>query len=133
MSTRKPLMPIQVAAQAAKALVDDACQPDRQNRSLDGYLYAVRSPGHPLVKIGRTTNPISRLKGLQMHCPVPLELLGLAHGETFEGIYHSRYDDRRRHGEWFELAFNPLELVNGKCVVCSGLHVHGRVFCNEAA
>jgi hypothetical protein len=56
-----------------------------------------------LIKIGITTNMVSRMRSIRNSCPVPLELLAFGCGNTvFEGLAHSRFKQLRRHGEWFE-------------------------------
>lgn len=76
-------------------------------------VYLIGSPGSPLVKIGWTDNPKRRLRNLQTGSPVPLQLLALFEGGSIvEAELHRRFADRRRHGEWFDLGLNPVEVVS---------------------
>lgn len=55
------------------------------------------------VKIGFTDNLPKRLKALQSHSPVPLQVLAVTGGGIFaEMEYHERFAQHRLHGEWFE-------------------------------
>ncbi|MEU9438370.1 GIY-YIG nuclease family protein [Streptomyces sp. NPDC048252] len=76
-------------------------------------VYLIGSPSSPLVKIGWTDNPKRRLRNLQTGSPVPLRLLALFEGgNTVEAELHRRFADKRRHGEWFDLGPNPVEVVS---------------------
>jgi hypothetical protein len=65
------------------------------------YLYIVE--GGRGFKIGRTTNPTKRLKGLQVGSDHPLKLVATApiHA-TLETLIHERFAHLRIGGEWFE-------------------------------
>lgn len=56
------------------------------------------------VKIGRSTNPYWRLKGLQGHFPYKLRMQTFIFHD-FEKDFHNRFRDYRRNGEWF--VFSP--------------------------
>lgn len=59
--------------------------------------------GAGLIKIGCTTNIVSRFRTIRNSSPVPVELLGAHPGGTLEeGLLHQRFAHLRRHGEWFE-------------------------------
>ncbi|MDX2557636.1 GIY-YIG nuclease family protein [Streptomyces stelliscabiei] len=76
-------------------------------------VYLIGSPTSPLVKIGWTDNPERRLRHLQTGSPVPLQLLALFEGGSIvEAELHRRFADKRRHGEWFDLGPNPVEVVS---------------------
>jgi hypothetical protein len=58
--------------------------------------------GAGLIKIGITTNMVSRIRSIRNSSPVPLDLIGEMPGCTlYEGFAHHRFRHLRRHGEWF--------------------------------
>jgi hypothetical protein len=66
-----------------------------------GRVYSLAGAG--LIKIGVTTNVVSRIRSIRNSSPVPLELLGVIPGNNFtESGLHERYANQRRHGEWFD-------------------------------
>lgn len=76
-------------------------------------VYLIGSSGSPLVKIGCTDNPERRLRHLQTGSPLPLQLLALFEGGFLvEAALHRRFADKRRHGEWFDLGPNPVDVVS---------------------
>lgn len=60
--------------------------------------------GAGLIKIGVTSNLVSRLRALRNSSPVPVELLATVSGKgtLYEMKLHERFAALRRHGEWFE-------------------------------
>jgi hypothetical protein len=83
-----------------------------------GYVYAVGSLAPSLVKIGRCADPRTRLIDLQNMNATKLRLVGLAHFAELEAELHQDYGHRRKHGEWFLLARNPLPLHADGCFGC---------------
>jgi hypothetical protein len=53
-----------------------------------------------LVKIGRSTNAVKRIRSLQTAAGVPLTTLGIVEGDS-EGQLHEALKDYRQKGEWF--------------------------------
>lgn len=71
-----------------------------------GYVYFVYSPATNSVKIGSTTNPMQRLKGLQTGCGdtlIPLHYLAAEDAYETEHEFHKVCKPFRRQGEWFHL------------------------------
>lgn len=69
------------------------------------YLYFVRAEGHHFVKIGITSDPIRRLKGLQASCPIRLWFDKVIKGASdYERLIHIHLYQLglHSHGEWFE-------------------------------
>lgn len=71
-----------------------------------GYVYFVYSPATKSVKIGSTTNPVQRLKGLQTGCGdtlVPLHYIVADDAYETEHEFHRVCRPDHRQGEWFHL------------------------------
>jgi hypothetical protein len=84
------------------------------------FVYAVRPVVGGLTKIGVAGDPMSRLVDIQHMCPVPLRVVGLAHGGfDVEGALHREYGEYHSHGEWFDLKWPPLTFANGICAGCA--------------
>ena len=68
-----------------------------------------------LIKIGRSTDPLRRLRGLQTGSPVQLRMVlvltGL--GVADEMALHDRFAEYRSHGEWFHPGPDLIEFVRG--------------------
>ncbi|MFF4934281.1 GIY-YIG nuclease family protein [Streptomyces griseofuscus] len=76
-------------------------------------VYLIGCPGAPLVKIGWTDHPESRLRHLRTGSPVPLQVLALVEGGAIvEAELHRRFADKRRHGEWSDLGPDPMTVVS---------------------
>jgi hypothetical protein len=66
-----------------------------------------------LVKIGFSSDYLSRLSKLQNACPVSLlPLAVIPGGRVEERAYHARFKHLRRHGEWFELDQEMEDLID---------------------
>lgn len=76
-------------------------------------VYVIGESGSHVVKIGTTCHLRKRLIGLQGSCPVPLDVLWSAHGDSLtESLLHKRLDQYRIHGEWFDFERrDPLRYV----------------------
>lgn len=62
--------------------------------------YFIRGQLSGLIKIGKSSNPISRLYDLQVGSPDMLELIAVVAGDR-EQEYHDMFESSRSHGEWF--------------------------------
>jgi hypothetical protein len=83
------------------------------------FVYAVRPVTGGLTKIGVATDPYARLVDIQHMGPVPLRVVGLAHGGyELESRLHSQNVECRSHGEWFDLDEPPMLFANGQCFGC---------------
>jgi len=72
-------------------------------------VYFVKSETAGLIKIGITDDLENRFYALQMGSPVKLELLASVPGyANEESGLHTRFQELRHHGEWFE-ATSELE------------------------
>lgn len=70
----------------------------------DGFVYLIQAIGTPKVKIGYSTDPKSRLKGLQTGSPVQLEIVGTwAATQSDERAIHGLLSPSHVHLEWFDL------------------------------
>ena len=59
--------------------------------------------GAGLIKIGITTNLVSRIRAIRNSSPIPLELLATKPSNGLEEMRaHEKFKHLRRHGEWFE-------------------------------
>jgi len=91
-----------------------APSPDPSQRSSPAFVYAiVPDVVNPLlVKIGRTSNVQSRLKGLATGSPVKLRILSWWKPRSIyssEWYLHWKYRDQRSHGEWFHTTEEMLQ------------------------
>jgi hypothetical protein len=68
---------------------------------MSGFVYAIRCGGH--VKIGWSTDPVSRLGKIKVDNPLPCELIGFRPAsEDDERLAHAALAPWRRSGEWFD-------------------------------
>lgn len=88
---------------------------------LDGMadLYMIRSGAGP-IKIGVSSNPVQRLRGLQTAHPWRLELLCIVPGGcALEAVYHAQFAEHRLEGEWFNPApgiLAEIERLSGESI-----------------
>jgi hypothetical protein len=71
-----------------------------------GYVYIVHGEGTPYIKIGKTTNILSRLQQLQNGVPFSLRLISVElvpDMETAEDLLLNKYQRYQTRGEWCEL------------------------------
>ena len=73
------------------------------------FVYVIGAPGMPLVKIGKSTDPVARLGTLQTGCPMKLELVAILKPNVTEYQWHKKFRDQRRHGEWFFITNEMVE------------------------
>jgi hypothetical protein len=112
---------IEQGAREAVAAMPRCC--DR----LSGLTYLVA--GANMVKIGSSTDLPQRVVALQVSSPVPLRILALGNGTSFEKYLHTALMEYRRHGEWFDLDGVLTELrvpmarmrALRECLACSVL------------
>jgi hypothetical protein len=79
---------------------------------MEGFVYFIQPTGGGLIKVGYSTNPKSRFRGVQAECPVPLELLGFVPGDRLlEAALHARFSEHRSHNEWFRPAESVRDLL----------------------
>ena len=70
------------------------------------FIVAFKSPRK--VKIGKSKNPIERLKELQTGCPEKLKLEGVikcrseSHALQMEKAAHALFKEKHYRGEWFK-------------------------------
>lgn len=79
----------------------------------DEYVYAIGHP-HGYVKIGRSTDPQSRLKRHQTGCPYELWIIAqlpVNDSQTVESDLHTYFEDKRTRGEWFELDYDDYDAI----------------------
>jgi hypothetical protein len=82
-------------------------------RSPDGwcYIYFIRSGD--VVKIGRATDPLARLRTLQTSHYEPIVLLAAVPGHALlEPAIHARFAHLRTQGEWFTLDDELARFIN---------------------
>lgn len=74
----------------------------RPDRATNEYVYAIRGESTEMVKLGRTTDVLERLRALRLGSPSSLILLGhWRGGADAEQLLHDRFAEQRSHGEWF--------------------------------
>lgn len=82
-----------------------AARPVPHVASSPGWAYAIADPSMHHVKIGCSSDPRARLRGLQTGWPGLLEILWVAPGGgALEVHLHEHFRDRRVRGEWFDFA-----------------------------
>lgn len=65
------------------------------------------------IKIGVSYSAEARLKTIQAHSPIPLNILAVRQGaEATEGAYHDWFAGHRLHGEWFSPASEILKEID---------------------
>ena len=76
-------------------------------------VYAIIADCDPkMVKFGIAKDPQKRLLTLQTGSPVQLELACFVGGpRSLEGMIHRALRHLRRHGEWFSLEYEAIEMV----------------------
>ncbi len=68
----------------------------------DDHLYIIQSDVTGMIKIGRSKDPVKRLKQLQTGNPNKLKLIATFEKEGWkENILHERLRPFRLQGEWF--------------------------------
>ena len=77
-----------------------------------GFIYALHVPELKAVKIGRTIDPLARIKGYQTAYPRPLRyalLLPTLTPYADERELHQRFHDHLIQGEWYREAPEVIE------------------------
>jgi hypothetical protein len=79
------------------------------------YVYFLRSQGNPKrLKIGKSKDPIGRMRTLQTGCPFRITLAGVIkckddlHALRVEKAMHGYFSDKRKQGEWFHCTTHVL-------------------------
>lgn len=81
------------------------------------YIYFIQESGDGCIKIGRSKDPISRLKAIQGHNPNSLKLLKVINGDIEEEkILHGLFfrERIRSAGEWFVPSEELMKFINLK-------------------
>ena len=85
-------------------------------RACDGhrnrYVYLIQ--GASLTKVGITDHVKGRIKTFRTASPVPLDLVYYFRSDDAliaERWLHSKYADKRQHGEWFSLSDQDIESI----------------------
>lgn len=87
----------------AYRLARDDHAPQKAERQVKGYVYAIRSAD--MIKIGYSINPQSRVVKICSDSPHGAELIAMREGtEADEAAYHIRFAPHRIQGEWFRPA-----------------------------
>jgi len=77
------------------------------------YLYLIRAE-NGLYKIGRSANPVSRYKSILNQSPTGLSLVStfrFQRADIIEGRLHQLYNEKRSHGEWFDLTESDITKI----------------------
>lgn len=76
------------------------------------HIYFILAEGVDMVKIGKSRKPLSRMKEMQVGCPVPLRLLlTVRANHSTERHLHAILAEHHSHGEWFRLSEQVLSLI----------------------
>lgn len=84
-------------------------EPDKSLPGPPEKTYFVLCPNISLVKIGKTTDLTARLQSLRTMNASPIELLAIV--PDCEAELHNRFDEHRRHGEWFRACSAMVEYL----------------------
>lgn len=95
----------------------------RRTRKVTGCVYVVATEiaGRVFCKVGKSESSASnRRSSLQVGCPFKLELVyesdTIEQPAAHESVVHSRLDDCRHRGEWFEVDIDTaVETVKEVC------------------
>ncbi len=119
----EPSDPVQVEGVRRRERHWRACEAARERRNAQrrqesdrrtrGVVYFVRAGADGLIKIGKTKDLASRLRGLQRMSGVALHLLAtLDGGMAKEAEMHRRFAHLRAHGEWFRPGPELLQFLS---------------------
>lgn len=95
-------------------IVKSACEkPDSTNTDSDnvGYVYLIRHGKRNEYKLGRTYNPIRREGEIRLELPEkvqPIHYIKTDDPAGIENYWHSRFDSKRKEGEWFLLTLEDV-------------------------
>lgn len=80
---------------------------------VDEWIYFILCPVAGLIKIGYTSNILTRAANYTTESPVRLKLLGAIHGGTREAErgWHDRFREDCHHGEWFRVSRDLLVAI----------------------
>lgn len=86
---------------------------DRPNNApTTSFVYFVYDAEGKRIKIGKSIDPLKRVKALQTSSGALLELAGsLAGNEALEGVIHKEFAADRIVGEWFRLTSRLVDLI----------------------
>lgn len=82
-----------------------------------GFIYVVQMEGHPIYKIGRSSDVPRRLGQIGIQLPFPYRLCfthKVPHVHFAEADLHRDLDCFRKNGEWFELTETALRFVRNR-------------------
>ncbi len=86
-----------------------------QNEPRSGFVYCVFvDAGERLYKIGLSTNPVARIKDLQVSQPFEVRVAAcfmVGDMRREEALLHERFASQRVRGEWFRLSGDDLDEV----------------------
>lgn len=85
----------------------------RDDNVIRGRVYFVQRPGNKRIKIGFTTNMVSRLNGLATDEKLEV-LLTIPGTLELEKAMHERFKEYRVKGEWFEPGDKLLKFIDRK-------------------
>ena len=91
-------------------------QPEQTAKAAECFVYFARAASTGLVKIGISTDPTKRLRGIQTGNGEEIEIvLILPGGRHLECKLHSRFKHQRERGEWFREEGKLLDFLADKC------------------
>ncbi|MGF2618471.1 GIY-YIG nuclease family protein [Rossellomorea vietnamensis] len=88
---------------------------EKRKEPKPGFIYVIQEEGG-FFKIGKSVNPVTRLKTLQTSHPRPLQLVHVIEVEDMKSIeskLHDLFESKRLSGEWFELTEEDVEFLKG--------------------
>lgn len=88
-------------------------KPRRKLRlDLPQHVYFIQCQTTGLVKIGRSQDPIKRLRNLSTSSPTPLKMISYGKAlPNHERELHDQFAEHRSHGEWFHPAIELVEFA----------------------
>ena len=80
--------------------------------------YIVKHPSSSLIKIGKSVNPVSRIKSLSTGAGCDLDVLSIIDGDM-ESALHNKFSSLRVFGEWFKDDGSIFEFVKNQMLEVS--------------
>lgn len=87
--------------------------PVLRKSEVSGYCYLYAMQAGQMIKFGRSSDPLARVKELQTNHPLPLSLLvAVPCHSSLEPAVHKRFAGDRAAGEWFHATADIMEFVS---------------------
>lgn len=85
-----------------------------------GFIYVIQMEGHPLYKIGRSSNVPRRMSEIGVQLPFRYHFCfahRVSNSHFTESDIHKHFQTARKNGEWFELPPSALAVIRNKLIL----------------